>query len=145
MTTIQKIEKSIIINALKERVWDVMLLDKFTRIWYTTFSEGSHAETDWTLGSKAIFTDNGNFGLIAKIVHNEPYHVVSLEYTGILKNGVEDYETPDAMKGCFETYTLTEKDGATLLSIELDIEAEYFDMMSAAWEKALIKVKELAE
>jgi len=36
------IKKSIEVNSPKEKVWSVLLVDKFTRIWYSEFSEGSH-------------------------------------------------------------------------------------------------------
>jgi len=42
----QPIKKSIEINAPKEKVWDVLLSDSYTGIWYLAFGEGVHAETD---------------------------------------------------------------------------------------------------
>jgi hypothetical protein len=40
------IKKAIAINASRQKVWDVLLLDKYTRMWYSEFSEGSRVETN---------------------------------------------------------------------------------------------------
>lgn len=143
----QLIKKSIQISAPKEKVWDVLLQDHSTRIWYAAFSEGSYAETDWQLGSKAIFKDNSNSGMVGTVVVNRPHEVISVEYTGVIENGEEIYnnEVAKAVQGGRETYRLSEKYGITQLNIECDMSEEYFDMMSAAWDQALQKIKELAE
>lgn len=143
----QTIKKSIEINTSKEKVWDVLLNDKFTKIWYAEFSEGSHAETDWKVGSKAIFTDNSKEGLVGKVIVNKPNEVISVEYQGTVIDGKEDYESDVSknVKGGLETYRLSEKDGVTYLSIECDMAPELFESMSLLWEKALQKVKELSE
>jgi hypothetical protein len=49
------------------------------------------------------------------------------------------------MQGGYETYWLKEQDGSTRLEIECTMAPEYLDSMSEAWEKALLKVRELAE
>ncbi|MBC7915105.1 MAG: SRPBCC domain-containing protein [Pyrinomonadaceae bacterium] len=144
----KQIKKSIEITATKEKIWEVLLQDKFTRIWYAEFSEGTYAETDWKLESKVVFKDATNCGLIGKIVVNRPFEVISVEYTGILTNGIEDTKSSDAksMSGGRETYRLTEiGTNTTQLNIECDMAEEYFGMMSAAWDKALEKIKNLSE
>ena len=143
----KRIKKSIEINAPKEKVWNVLLDDQYTRLWYAAFSEGSHAETDWKEGSKAVFTDNTHSGLISKVTKNKPYEVLSLEYQGVVTGGKEDYESQLAqeIKGGLESYQLTEKDGITSVSIESDMGEEFFDSMSDSWENALKKVKQLSE
>jgi hypothetical protein len=141
------IRKSIDVNAPKEIVWEVLLDDKFTRIWYAEFSEGSHAETDWKIGSKAVFTDNSGCGLIATVVANKPYEFLQLQYTGYMNSGIEDYHSKIAqeVKGGLETYRLSEKDGVTNLSIECSMSEQMFETMSLAWNKALLKLQELSE
>ncbi len=49
------------------------------------------------------------------------------------------------MKGVVEEYMLSETENGTHLDIACDMALERFDMMSAAWDKALIKIKELSE
>ena len=142
------IKKSIEIKSPKEKVWNVLLQDEFTRKWYALFSEGTHAETDWQVGSKAKFTDNSGSGLISRITINKPFEIISMEHEGfVAADGKEDYESDaaKAVKGGHETYMLSGADETTQLSIECDMDAQYFDIMSSAWDKALQKIKELSE
>ncbi|WP_254411469.1 SRPBCC family protein [Dyadobacter diqingensis] len=141
------IRQSVLINAPKEKVWDVLFTDPYIRLWYAEFGEGSHAKTDWKVGSKAIFTDNSKSGLVAEVIVNQPNEKLSVEYTGVVTNGEEDYESELAkeVKGGRETYHISERDGGTYLEIECNMAPEYYEEMSAAWVKALQKVKNLAE
>jgi uncharacterized protein YndB with AHSA1/START domain len=143
----RSIQKSIDISAPKEIVWDVLLQDKFTRLWYAAFSEGARAETDWQVGSKAVFTDNSGSGLIGTIVANQPFEWLSVEYHGLVNDGVEEYESVEAqqMKGTRESYRLEEKGGVTRLSIESEVSEGLFQTMSKAWEKALLQIKDLSQ
>ncbi len=71
-TQLQTIKKSITINAPREKVWEVLLQDKLTRLWYAEFSEGTKAETDWKEGSKVLFTDDTGSGMVGKVVAVKP-------------------------------------------------------------------------
>jgi uncharacterized protein YndB with AHSA1/START domain len=141
------IKKSIAINASKEKVWEILLKDETTRIWYAEFSEGTHVDTDWNVGSKALFTDNSGDGIIGKIVENKNAELLSLEYQGAIVKGNEDYESDMArsVKGGMEIYNLAEINGVTNLTIACDMDENYFDMMSLAWDRALQKIKALSE
>ena len=141
------IKKSIAIHAPKEKVWEVLLKDDYTRQWFSEFSEGTHADTDWSVGSKALFTDNTNSGMVAKIVENKKAELLSMEYLGSVENGKEEYETEmaKAVKGGMEIYKLSENNGVTDLTISCDMGEDYFDMMSLAWDRALQKIKGLSE
>lgn len=141
------IKKSIVLEAPRETLWDVLFNDKFTRSWYGEFSEGCIADTDWKLGSKAIFSDNSKSGLIGKIIINNPPEILTVEYSGFYTNGVEDYESEIAqdIKGALETYRLTERDGKTQLEVEVDMGEDFFDSMSEAWDRALEKIKTFSE
>ena len=143
----QTIKKEIAIDAPKEIVWQVLLNDEFTRQWYEAFSPGSHAETDWQVGSKAVFTDNTCSGLVSRIVENKQYEVIAMEFEGAVDKGVEDYDSSmaNAIRGGKEIYRLSEESGSTQLSIAADMDENYFEMMSAAWDKALEQLKTLAE
>lgn len=140
------IKKTIDINAPKDKVYDVLMQDKYTRIWYGEFKEGSHAETDWKVGSKARFTDNEGGGMVARIIENKPSEKISIEYEGVIANGIEDYDSAEAKKwkGGHETYKLS-GDGTTHLSIESEMAPEFYDIMSESWDKGLKKIKELSE
>jgi hypothetical protein len=141
------IKKDILVQATPERVWQVLLEDQYTRQWYEDFSPGSHAQTDWKEGSKALFIDASGNGLVARITKNKPFEELAMEHLGAYFNGREDYESSDALsvKGGQEIYRLTKEGASTRLTITCDMAEEVFEGMSAAWESALIKLKQLAE
>lgn len=146
MDTVQ-IKKSIDINTSREAVWQVLTKDEYTRKWYAVFSEGTRAETDWQEGSKVLFTDSTGRGMAAKIVTSNPPSELIIEYTGIVADDKEDYESDMArqVQGGKEIYRLTENAGVTQLATECDMDKQMYDMMAAAWDKAMLKIKELAE
>lgn len=141
------IKKSIDIHAPKEKIWNVLMDDHYSRQWYAEFSAGTYAETDWNEGSKVVFQDDSKSGIIGIIESNKPGEELIIEYTGMLRNGIEDFESPDAqlVKGFRECYWLTENGDNIRLDIESDMGSEYFEMMSEAWDKALLKIKDFSE
>ena len=142
-----QIKKSVEINASSEKVWNVLILDEYNKEWYSAFSEGTHAETDWKVGSKVVFFDKSKDGMIGKIIENEPGKSLVIEYDGVIMQGLEDYDSEVAkkVKGGQESYILTDVDGATNLAISSDMDPEYYEMMSEQWDVALEKIKTLAE
>lgn len=143
----KQIKKSINVNAPREKVWEVLLNEKYTKQWYTAFSESTQAQTDWRAGSKAVFVDDNKNGIFGKIIVNKPNEEVAIEYEGIIANGKEDYDSEMArsFKGAIERYKLAGRNGSTNLDIELDMGEPYYDSMSEAWDKALQHIRKLAE
>jgi len=141
------IKKSIDIGSSAEKVWEVLFTPASYEIWAATFSEGAQVETDWQEGSKVIFTDSTNSGLVGTIERNIHSEFLSIIYTGFVQAGVEDLESEKAkqMKGAKETYSLSPKNGGTHLVIECDMDESYKDMMSGMWDKTLLKIKELSD
>lgn len=141
------IKKKIDIRASREAVWSVLTEDQYVRQWYTAFSESARAETDWKIGSKVLFIDDTQNGLIGKVVQNKPNELLSVEYTGMVLNGKEDYEHPEsiAVKGGYETYALLQKKDVTELQISGDMSDGLYNAMSSLWDDALVKLKSLAE
>lgn len=141
------VEKSVSVNAPRERVWDVLLKDEFTKVWYAEFSEGSHVEGDWSVGGQVTFTDASGSGLVAKVVAKEPYERIAIEHQAVVMNGKEERDSEEARnwRGCKENYLLSRQDGGTTLAIEQELPEEYAESLSAMWDKAPGKIKELAE
>lgn len=140
------------INATREKVWDVLFGKETYPLWTTAFSEGSAVETDWKKGSKALFHDGNNRGMVSRIAENVPNEFMSIEHLGMYDNGVEDYESEHVKMwaGAKENYTLTEANGKTALAIFMEMDEseknkQMIDMFADMWPKALTKVKELAE
>ena len=141
------IQRTIAIRAPREKVWNTMLEDKTYRIWTSPFQEGSHAETDWQLGSKTIFTDNSCFGIVGTIVERKIHEKIAIEYEGLYSECQEDYtsDAAKAIKGSLESYEFIEKDGYTQLDISADTNDAFYDDFQSIWDLALIKLKFLSE
>ncbi len=140
------IKKTKTIPVTKEKVWTALLEDDFTKNWYSEFGEGMRSETDWIIDHPVRFMDAQDNGMVGRVVTKQPYDLIEIAYEGIIKNGEEDRESDDAkrMAGAKETYRLEEQDGQTVLTIEADMDEQYFDEMSAVWERALDKIAELS-
>lgn len=141
-------EFSITINALPEKVWEVIIGKDTYNLWTAPFAAGSTVKTDWKKGSKALFLDGKGNGMVSEIVESIPGKFLSIHHLGEVKDGVED---PTTYKGgewgdALENYTLElVNDHQTLWRVNMDMISEYVDYMNKTWPLALQKVKELAE
>ena len=144
---LELIEKSITIDVPAEKVWEVLFTQELNKIWFAEFSEGTQAYTDWQVGSKAVFKDDSENGIVGKITVNKLHEEMVIEYDGMIMNGKEDFDSEDAknMKGINETYKLVTNGPQTRLDVTVDMDPEYFEMMSDSWNRALDVIKELAE
>ena len=140
------------INAPREKVWGVLFGEKTYPIWTKAFSESSSVETDWKKGSKALFLDGSNKGMVSRIADNVPNEFMSIEHLGMYDNGVEDYESEHVKNwaGAKENYTLTDLGGKTALLIYMEMDEseenkQMIEMFAGMWPKALANVKELSE
>lgn len=140
---------SITINAPREKVWDIMLGDETYRQWTDVFSPGSYYQGDWSQGSRIVFvgpdpeTDKEG-GMVARIKENRLHEYISIEQYAMISNGVEENFPGDGK--IYENYTFSDKDGGTLVEVELiDLPDEYKGMFEESWPTALEKLKELAE
>ena len=142
-----KQEFKILIEASPEKVWNILWNDSTYPEWTSVFSEGSHAETDWEKGSKVLFLNANNEGMVSKIADKIPNKFMSIKHVGTIKDGIEDLNSEEVKEweGAFENYTLKAGDGKTELVVDMDITEEYQDYFQSTFPKALEKVKELAE
>lgn len=143
----EKLQFSTKINAPKEKVWKTLWEDATYRKWTSVFSQDSHADTDWKVGSKVLFLDGKGDGMVSKIEANRPNEFMSFKHLGEVKNGAEDTESCK-VKGwtdALENYTLKEADGFTELLVEMDMNEEYKEMFLGMFPKALEQVKILSE
>ena len=148
----QKLRKSILINAPREKVWNTMLGPETYKEWTSAFNPGSRYEGDWSQGSTMRFIgpdpETGKEGgMLSRIVENRPNEYISIEHLGIIKNGVEDTTSEEARKWApaFENYALVDKGGATELQIEQDMQDEVMGEFEKMWDGALQKLKEITE
>ncbi|RAJ05376.1 hypothetical protein LX64_02534 [Chitinophaga skermanii] len=139
---------SIDIKASKHIVWDVLWDEDSYPEWTTVFSQNNHIETNsWEKGSKILFVNGNNDGMVAEIVDIRKENSISFRHLGEVMNGVEDYTTDIAKKvaGSLEAYTLEEFHGITTLTVSIDFDPEYKDYFDKTWPQALQKVKEISE
>lgn len=146
----EKTEYKIIINAPREKVWKTLWNDETYRAWTSAFAPGSHFTTDWKEGSKVLFLDDKNMGMVSTIVTNRPNEYMSIKHLGIVKDGVEDYDSEESKKwgNSFENYTLKPVNEGTELVVDMSsagIPKEFQDYFAQTWPKALNTLKELAE
>jgi uncharacterized protein YndB with AHSA1/START domain len=148
----QKIHFSIHINAPREKVWNTMLSEDTYPKWTSVFNPGSYFKGGWEEGSKILFLGpnpdgSGEGGLVGSIKENRLHEFVSIEYLGIVSNGIEDTTSEEARKWspAFENYTFVDKDGGTEVLVDIDVADEYKIMFEEMWPKGLQMLKELAE
>ena len=143
----EKQEFKIAIDAPREKVWNVLWGKNSYPAWTSVFMEGSHVETDWKKGSKALFLDGKNQGMVSTIAENKPNEYMSIKHLGIVKDGVEDLDSEKTKEwaGALENYTLKTVNGKTELIVDMEVTDEFKDYFETTWPKALDKVKELAE
>ena len=143
----EKLQFKTSINAPREKVWETLWNDESYRAWTAVFSEGSSVKTDWKEGSKVLFVDGSDSGMVSRIAALRPNEFMSFEHLGEVRNGVEDTESEKVKKwaGSHENYTLSGSDGQTELLVELDMNDEFKSYFEDTFPKALEKVKELAE
>lgn len=143
-------EFEIVINAPKEKVWDILWSDSTYPEWTAPFAEGSRAVTDWKQGSKVLFLGNKNEGMVSMIAESRPTEFMSIKHLGTVKDGVEDVDSEEAKQwaGAYENYKLEAVKEGTALKVTMggaEIPAEFEDYFKDAWPKALSKLKELSE
>jgi uncharacterized protein YndB with AHSA1/START domain len=138
---------SITVNAPREKVWNTLWSDDTYPQWTAIFAQGSRAETDWKKGSKVLFLGETNEGMVSTIAENIPNEYMSFQHLGVVKNGVEDMESPDSREwaGSHENYTLKTVNGQTEVTVDIDIADRFREYFLETWPQALEKLKTLAE
>jgi hypothetical protein len=143
----KKHEFRISINAPREKVWKTLWDDSSYRAWTSVFSEGSYAKTDWKKGSKILFLNGKEEGMVSEIADNRPNEYMSFKHLGVIKDGKEDTQSESikTWAGATENYTLQNVNGKTELVVDMDMTDDMKDYFIKTWPLALDKLKELAE
>jgi uncharacterized protein YndB with AHSA1/START domain len=139
-----------LIDAPREKVWDILWADDTYPKWTAAFCEGSRAITDWQEGSKVLFTDGQDRGMVSMIYKKVSNEYMSFKVLGEYINGAEDYTSENAKQiaGGFENYTLTPEGDKTLLLVELSgmqMSEEISGYFEKTWPKAMEAIKTIAE
>jgi len=139
------------INAPVRDVYTTMIDPEQYSAWTGAFCPTSRFEGSWEKGSKILFIGEDEKGekggMIAIIADNIPGKFISIQYEGLLKGDEEitSGEEIESWKGAYENYTFEEKNGGTLLSVDVTGIRELQDFFSQAWPAALNTLKEICE
>ena len=108
---------TIIIQAPKARVHQLMLADQSYREWTNEFAQGSYHRGSWDKGAQIMFIDPQGSGMSARIAESRPTEFVSIEMLSEVREGV-----PNALRqwhDAFENYTYTESNGITTVQVDI--------------------------
>jgi uncharacterized protein YndB with AHSA1/START domain len=138
------------INCNAEKVFKTITDPGTFREWTTEFNPSSHYEGSWEKGSRIKFlgtNQNGvTEGMISRIREIIPNKFISIEHIGIVQNDTEIIRSENiGWKDLLENYNLTETDGKTLLSVDVDSDKDFRAYFMETWPKALEKLKSICE
>ena len=140
----------IIINATKEKIWNILWSPETYSEWTKFFSENvtSTMKTDWEVGGKTYFLGDSGNGMVSTIKSMDKPNEITFAHLGMLINGVEDTKSKEVEEwsGAPERYFLIELDNGTIkLQVEVSTSSEWADHMKNGFTKGLEIVKNLSE
>jgi len=145
----------IIINAIPEKVYKIMLDANHYATWTALFNPDSHYEGSWKKGSRILFVgtdkDGKSGGMVSRIKENIPGRFVSIEHLGIYQDGREVFSGAEVEEwaGSLENYTFTGLNGKTTVSVDIDsmqkLKPEFISYFEKTWPLALEKLKTICE
>ena len=135
------------INAPAEKVWNILLNDDTYRQWTTFFCEGSYYKGELKQGGRIHFLTPDGRGMYSDIIFHTPPYNILFQHIGELNDFKEQPldEATEKWTGCFENYIITENEGKTTLTAEVDLSPEHAVSFDVVFPKGLAKIKELAE
>ena len=149
-SVMEKVHFSIKINARAAKVFETIIGEKTYGEWTSVFNPSSRFKGSWNKGSKILFlgeSDGKTGGMVSRIKDNIPDKYISIEHVGVLQGDKEITSGPEVegWAGSTENYTLSEQDGQTVLSVDMDSTSEYKPYFESIWPKALEKLKSICE
>lgn len=148
---LETIHFEVTINAPSDLVYKRMLDEKYFIEWTSEFNPTSRFKGSWEKGSKILFIgadENGvEGGMVSRIKENIPSKFVSIEHLGLFQGGKEiiSGKEVEGWAGAFENYTFKDINGATIVSVDIDVNQEFKSYFMDTWPKALSKLKEICE
>jgi uncharacterized protein YndB with AHSA1/START domain len=141
----KEMQFSIEIHASREKVWDTLWQDETFRQWASIIDPETYMVGELREGNEVQFiSSNSGYGvtsLVEKLVVGEL--LLLRHHADTQENGKR--ERRDQWTGGKERYSLTEKEGATTLTVAFDVPSELEEEFKISYPKALERVKALAE
>ncbi len=141
----QKMQFSIEIHASKEMVWEILWQDETFREWASIIDPETYMVGDLKEGNEIQFisaaSGYGVTSLVEKLVADE--FLLLKHRADTQEKGKRECEKE--WTGGEESYSLTEKDGTTTLTVAFDVPPELEEYFRVNYPKAMERVKVLAE
>ncbi|WP_312075776.1 SRPBCC domain-containing protein [Chryseobacterium sp.] len=138
-----------VINAPKEKIWDILWNPATYGEWTKFFSPGSQMKTDWEVGGKTYFVNQEGEGMVSTIDSIEKPDQIVFKHLGMVdKEGNEDTQSKEVVEwnGAFEKYFLIGlEDGTVKLQAEVQIDSQWKEDMVNGFTQGLEVIKELSE
>jgi rifampin ADP-ribosylating transferase len=133
------------INASKEIVWKTLWDDATFRIWAAVIDEGTYMKGAMIEGNEIEFISSVNgYGVTSLIEKLTPNEFILFRHSAdTIENGQQEREKE--WTGSKESYSLSEKDGHTKLTVKTDVPQELEQIFSIRLPKALEQIKALSE
>lgn len=155
----KKIIDFIEIDSPIEKVWTSIVSQDRYNYWSSSFNPNpdpianpTYMEGGWRQGESVRFLgkeENGNIsGMICEIAENRYLEFISIKALGIIKDGIDCFDTPEAKKWApnFENYTFKKLgEEKSKMVVETSVDEEYYESFVDMWSDALVKIKEVCE
>ena len=129
------------INAPRDRVWNALWDGDNYREWTKAFGMESHVKGEFKQGTELEFLDDKDDGMYARVDTLKPNEEMAICNLGEVKHGKRQPSTETGI----ERYTLQEKDGKTVLQVQVDAPEQYVQYLQDSFPQALEGVKKIAE
>lgn len=136
---------SIEIHASKEQIWKILWEDTTFRQWADLIDAGMYLQGTLREGNEVRFLSSVNgYGVTSLVEACTPNDYVLFRHSADTKESGEQKREKEWTGGT-ESYSLTEKDGMTTLTVKTDVPPEQEKAFNTSFPKALERIKSLAE
>ena len=141
----KKLQFSIEINASKESVWATLWEDASFRVWANLIDEGTYMKGEMKEGNEIQFLSSLNgYGVTSLIEKLDLNAFVLFRHSADTQaNGQQEREKE--WTGGAESYSLTEKNRITTLTVNTEVPEELEELFRVRLPQALERIKTLAE
>ena len=141
----KKLQFSIEINASKESVWATLWEDASFRVWANLIDEGTYMRGEMKEGNEIQFLSSLNgYGVTSLIEKLDLNAFVLFRHSADTKE-IGQQERKKEWTGGTESYSLTEKNRITTLTVNAEVPEELEEMFNISLPRALERIKTLAE
>lgn len=141
----KKLQFSIEINASKESVWATLWEDASFRVWANLIDEGTYMKGEMKEGNEIQFLSSLNgYGVTSLIEKLDLNALVLFRHSADTKESGQQ-EREKEWTGGTESYSLTEKNRITTLTVNTEVPEELEETFNISLPRALERIKTLAE